>query len=179
MTPSGRSLRATQATAASERSAGATLPLKQSGRLLQACSEYRCSIRFRVYKRGAPWTCAERAARGQHTASADEANRLPLPKVLPGLQAAGQEGPLIEMSDLPPGTGSETLLGGLRIRVDVSYGGWRYRIWRDRASLAAHEPCWPENQSEALARIEAVSKALEILRWREDPERVAAQLDWK
>jgi hypothetical protein len=84
------------------------------------------------------------------------------------------------MANLPPiGTGAETTLDGLCIRVEVSYGGWRYSIWRGGEFVAGHEPCWPENQTENLASIEAVERALGILRRTENAARIAAELNWQ
>lgn len=81
---------------------------------------------------------------------------------------------------LPPlGTGSETQFADLGMRVEVGLGGWRYRIWRGGAEVAEHDPCWPENQTERRARIEAVKKALEILgRSGDDPVAANAKLEW-
>jgi hypothetical protein len=82
------------------------------------------------------------------------------------------------MSYLTFGNASETMLDELRLRVDVYCGGWRYTIWRGDGTIAAHDPCWPENQTEDTARVEAVTEALEILRRNDDPASVSRALTW-
>jgi len=70
------------------------------------------------------------------------------------------------------------MIDGMRIRVEVFVSAWRYTIWRDGGEIAAHDPCWPENQTEEAARVEAVTKVLELLRRPDDPAIVSRESAW-
>jgi hypothetical protein len=72
------------------------------------------------------------------------------------------------------------MLEGLKLVVKVDPAGWGYVIWSGSKEAARNLPLGPGCQHEDQPLVEAVAKALELLdRSEDDPEKVAASLDWK
>ena len=83
------------------------------------------------------------------------------------------------MASPPISKGYSAKLSSLAITVEIRETGWSYSIQREGKEIARHIPCWLWNQTDELAKIEAVERALELLGRQADPAVVSNALEWR
>ena len=83
------------------------------------------------------------------------------------------------MAPSPFGKGYSSKIGQLEITVELWGKRWNYWIKEGGKEIARHVPCWLWNQTDELAKIEAVEKALELLEWPSDAVAISKALEWR